>query len=177
MADWHGSLLRLLLPFCRGTLHCQAGVRTAIFRLCPSILPGAIPMGMCAGPLSVSCQIRGFFTPNLFAWMPLIQLQTLYIYLSIAALVGLTGGLAISLVYSSLQHPLGLDVHQKPAGRTAKQYRKEKQKRKTGSSSPLSSPQSNLTSGYFSLSDGLRRPHKGKGLLTQTIMEEGDSDF
>lgn len=101
--------------------------------------------------------------------------QTLYIYLGIAALVGIGLGLLVSFVYNALRKPLGLDESPQPKGRTAKQYRTEKRKRKTKAEAPL------ITAGYLSpshlsTSEGARRA-RNKGLISQTILEEMDSDY
>ncbi|KAF2484746.1 hypothetical protein BDY17DRAFT_309912 [Neohortaea acidophila] len=112
----------------------------------------------------------------LFPFHFLAKFETLYIYLSVAAFIGIVGGLVISLLYGSLQGALGLDQQQNPPGRTIKQYRKEKQEKKAGSDSAFLSPPHDISSGHVSLSDGLRKPRKGNSLSAQTIMEEVDSE-
>ena len=102
--------------------------------------------------------------------------KTLYIYLGIAALVGVGLGLLVSFTYDALRKPLGLDQDPQQPGRTAKQYREEKRKRKTKAEAPQ------ITAGYVSpnnvsLPDGVRKSKRGKGVATQTIMEELDSDY
>lgn len=106
---------------------------------------------------------------------PLTACQTLYIYLGIAALVGVGLGLLVSFVYEFLRKPLGLDESSSSQSRTAKQYRTDKRKRKAKAAAPL------MTAGYLSpshlsMSDGARM-RRNKGLLSQTIMEEMDSDY
>ncbi|WPH00796.1 Hypothetical protein R9X50_00362600 [Acrodontium crateriforme] len=115
----------------------------------------------------------------------LAKLETLYIFLGVAAITGIAGGLIIGSISGSLNKLLRLDATApKPPGRTAKQYRKAKQKQKVKSEAPLMTsgvlspgPQSPgpLSTGYFSLSDG--KGSRGRGLLNQTIMEEMDSDY
>jgi hypothetical protein len=106
---------------------------------------------------------------------PLTACQTLYIYLGIAALIGVGLGFVVSFIYDFLRKPLGLDELPPPQNRTAKQYRTDKRKRKAKAEAPL------MTAGYLSpshlsMSDGTRR-RRNKGLLSQTIMEEMDSDY
>lgn len=103
-------------------------------------------------------------------------MQTLYIYLGIAALVGITLGLLISLIAGSLNKILGLEPESTPPGRTAKQYREARRKQRVKAEAPLMSP-GYISPGYLSLSDGMRKGNRGKGLISQTIMEEVDSDY
>ncbi|GAB7362393.1 hypothetical protein MBLNU230_g2717t1 [Neophaeotheca triangularis] len=104
----------------------------------------------------------------------LAKFETLYIYLGVAALCGLCGGLIVSYMYSMLDNALGLRseqlVERKPTGRTAKQYRQAKRKEKVKQEPAMLSP------GSLSLSDGFGSG-RSHGLLNQTIMEEMDSDF
>ncbi|KAF2766715.1 hypothetical protein EJ03DRAFT_174048 [Teratosphaeria nubilosa] len=122
----------------------------------------------------------------------LARLETLYIYLGIAALVGLGIGFGVSYVYGSLARLLRFDREpEKPSRkptRTAKHYRETKRKVKVAaetpriSSPPLSSPEI-VTAGtispplYVSASDGIRKARRTRGLLNQIIREEADSDF
>jgi hypothetical protein len=85
-------------------------------------------------------------------------------------------GLLLALIYGSMKKPLGLDSKPEPQGRTAKQYREEKHKRKAKSETPIMSP-GYLSPSHLSMSDSSRRAGRGKGLLSQTIMEEVDSDY
>lgn len=102
--------------------------------------------------------------------------QTLYIYLGIAAIVGIALGVFVSFVYNLLRKPLGLDQEPQPPGRTAKEYRIEQRKRKAKAEAPLVTA-GYLSPSYLSMSDGMRKGNRGKGLLSQTIMEEVDSDY
>ena len=108
--------------------------------------------------------------------------QTLYVYLGIAALVGGALGLLIYLLFNSLSDILGLRSSPTTAddastGRTAKQYREERRKQKAKAEAPLMSPGYH-SPGYGSLSDGMRKGNRvGKGLISQTIMEEMESDY
>lgn len=85
-------------------------------------------------------------------------------------------GFLVSFTYDALRKPLGLDNEPQQPGRTAKQYREEKRKRKTKAEAPQ------ITAGYaspnnLSMSDGKSKTKRGKGLASQTIMEELDSDY
>ena len=92
-------------------------------------------------------------------------LQTLYIYLGTATLIGgLTGG-ALFAVYTFLSSSLNIDPATPPAnqGRTPAEFqaaRREKQKAVRQPPTPV-------------LLDSSRR----RGLLSQTIDEEEDSDY
>jgi len=108
--------------------------------------------------------------------------QTIYIFLGTAALVGLTGGLLISLLYRVLKEPLGLSSRTaKPAkpGRTAKEWRAKKKQQKPTSWGMLSLQHD---SGYSSAnrSNDVKESRRGRSawtLLSSTIMEEMDSDY
>ncbi|KAF2171106.1 hypothetical protein M409DRAFT_64062 [Zasmidium cellare ATCC 36951] len=109
------------------------------------------------------------------------RLETIYIYLGVAAIVGLLGGLFMRGIYNTVKSILHLDARPEPKLRSAKQYREEKRKQKMKVElPPLLSPghlsPGPLSPGYLSLSDSARKG-KQKGLLAQTIMEEEDSDF
>ena len=83
----------------------------------------------------------------------------------------------VSLIYSTLKGPLGLDPKpSKKSDRTAKQYREEKRRKKIKAEPHFNSSGFN-SPGDFSLSDGMRKGQRGKGLTSQTIMEEMDSDY
>ncbi|KXT10769.1 hypothetical protein AC579_2318 [Pseudocercospora musae] len=112
----------------------------------------------------------------------LARFETLYIYLGVAAIVGLLAGVIVAAVYSILYNFFHLDTPPEPVSlRTAKEYRQEKQKQKLDSAqSSLSSPRllspAALSSGYASLSDVARKGSK-RSLLATAIMEEEDPDF
>ncbi|KAI7281236.1 hypothetical protein KC345_g4215 [Hortaea werneckii] len=131
----------------------------------------------------------------------LVKLETLYIYLGTAALVGLTIGLIISLIYGSLSNIIGSNTIPAAAAqsrlRSAKEYRETKKRKKQSqllsdeapvilSPVPASSPvrvaqRDYLSAGYggggVGMSDHVRRSRRFHGLLDQTIMEATDSDF
>ncbi|KAK5111220.1 hypothetical protein LTR62_005248 [Meristemomyces frigidus] len=110
------------------------------------------------------------------------RLLTLYIYLGIAALIGLGIGLAMRYLYQSLTGALHLDrTTQLPPARSAKEYREAKLWKKEQAFAPnltsaTHSP-GQLSSAYFSTSDGMSKTRRGKGLLDQTITEEMESDY
>ncbi|KAK5133165.1 hypothetical protein LTR08_008101 [Meristemomyces frigidus] len=112
----------------------------------------------------------------------LVKFETLYIYLGIAAIVGLVIGLLVSYVYSSLSGILRLDPKpEQPLSRSAREYREAKQAKKARAEAPLASsgsllagdaPPNQVFTGHASTSDSMSRGRRGKGLLHQTIMEE-----
>ncbi|KAM3417350.1 hypothetical protein BST61_g5601 [Cercospora zeina] len=120
-----------------------------------------------------------------------VQLETLYIYLGIAALVGILGGLLVSLITSKVTRTF---VKSRPItaqkARSVKDYRQQKEQQKVNDQLPTLlvplpptrqvngvSPQrlspASLSPGYLSLSDGSR----WRGLMSTAILEEDDSDF
>ncbi|KAK3673649.1 hypothetical protein LTR78_006554 [Recurvomyces mirabilis] len=119
-------------------------------------------------------------------WTPfrlLAKLETLYIYLGVAAVVGLAIGAVMRYLYGSLSGVLHLDT---PPARSAKEYRqaKRREKEKTAASfypplhaSPQSTSPTQPSQAYYSTSDAALKSRHGKGLLNQTIMEEMDSDY
>ncbi|KAI7377800.1 hypothetical protein KC336_g19492 [Hortaea werneckii] len=131
----------------------------------------------------------------------LVKLETLYIYLGTAALVGLTIGLIISLIYGSLSNMIGSNAAPAAAAarsrlRSAREYRETKKRKKQNqllsgeapailSPVPTSSPVRAAQRDYFSagygggvgMGDQVRRSRRFHGLLDQTIMEATDSDF
>ncbi|KAK4569815.1 hypothetical protein LTR86_002784 [Recurvomyces mirabilis] len=123
-------------------------------------------------------------------WTPfrlLAKLETLYIYLGVAAVVGLAIGAVMRYLYGSLSGVLRLDTPgQQPPARSAKEYRQAKRREKQEAAasfypplhaSPQSTSPTQPSQAYYSTSDvALKSPH-GKGLLNQTIMEEMDSDY
>nr|POE56793.1 hypothetical protein CFP56_33765 [Quercus suber] len=112
----------------------------------------------------------------------LVKFETVYIYLGVAALTGIAVGLLVSFIYRSLHSTLRLDTERsvKPT-RTAKEYREGKRKQQIKAESSVMSPSvlspRHLSPDQLSLSDGVRRGQRARGLLNQTIMEEIDSEF
>lgn len=115
------------------------------------------------------------------------RMQTLYIYLGVAAIVGIFFGMAMAYVYGSLASVFLLDsAAETPSLRTAKEYRESRRKQKPTVDVRLMSPTLPLSpngSGgtrspvHLSLPDGTRtKGRRSKGFLDQAIMEE-DSDF
>ncbi|KAK0265135.1 hypothetical protein LTR91_008314 [Friedmanniomyces endolithicus] len=107
----------------------------------------------------------------------LAKFETLYIYLGIAALVGIAIGLAQHYLYSRLSKLLRLDSKPKasPPARTAKEYREAKRKEQAKAEAPLISAGS-LPPSYASTSESARKVRSSRGLLGQTIMEEMESE-
>ncbi len=103
--------------------------------------------------------------------------QTLYIYLGIAALVGVAIGLAQRYLYGRISRLLRLDSKPKASAptRTAKEYREAKRKEQAKAEAPLISAGS-LPPSYLSTSESTRKGRSSRGLLGQTIMEEMESE-
>ncbi len=134
-------------------------------------------MGLLIGAVQVSGEVRGKLKNVSLSKRKLIfPSQTLYIYLGIGALVGGALGLLLAFVSGSLQGPLGLNSKPEDSGRTAKQYRQDKRKKKATSGTPFLSP-GYSSPNQISMSDSSRRSSRGKGVIGQTIMEELDSDY
>lgn len=102
--------------------------------------------------------------------------------------MGVAIGLAVSFVYGSLSERIGPNTASgEPRLRSAKEYRESKRKQKAAakiyidSAEPVASPirisRDELAPGHVGLSDGVRSSRLHKGLLSQAIMEETDSDL
>lgn len=102
-------------------------------------------------------------------------LQTLYIYLGIAAIVGVVVGLAICYTSSSIQSLFGMDVEPQAPARSAKEYRESKRRQKAKDEAPLISP-SQLSPTSSDLLEGVRRSNAGKTLLAQTSVGDLESE-
>ncbi|KAI6813205.1 hypothetical protein KC340_g16644 [Hortaea werneckii] len=161
------------------------------------------PIGFLLQP--VIYLARFILTCLLAPFRLLVKLETLYIYLGTAALVGLIIGLIISLIYGSLSNIIGSNTAPAAAAaqsrlRSAREYRETKKRQKQNrllsdeppailSPVPASSPvrvaqRDQLSAGYGGgggggggMSDHVRRSRRFHGLLDQTIMEATDSDF
>lgn len=95
--------------------------------------------------------------------------QTLYIYLGVASLTGIAIGLLLHFLYGFLHSSLHLATQPIVRGPTAKQYRAARRRRAKQAYEPMLSP---VPAGVSETPGRWRR-----GLLAQTIHEEGDSDF
>lgn len=96
--------------------------------------------------------------------------KTIYIYLGVASLTGITCGLILHLVYSFLYSSLELAPQPNARGPTPRQYRASRRRKAKYQSDAMLSP--------VSLGSVLDTPGTGRhGLLAQTIHEEEDSDF
>lgn len=114
-------------------------------------------------------------------------MKTLYIYLGVAAIVGILSGIAMAYIYGSLASIFLHDSNaEKLFPQTAKEYQESRRRQKPTVEVPLMSSAPPLSihgsggttsSSYFSMSDGSRsKSRRSKGFLDQVIMEE-DSDF
>nr|POE65281.1 hypothetical protein CFP56_34948 [Quercus suber] len=151
----------------------------------PAVVPDRRCRSLPCGTVFAAGQIRGSWLSLSLSLTERVLTriaQTVYIYLGVAALTGITAGLAVSYVYRSLHSTLRLGAERSPRPtRTAKEYREAKRKQQTKAESPLMSPSTlsprHRSPDHLSLSDGMRRGQRARGLLNQTIMEEVDSDF
>lgn len=98
----------------------------------------------------------------------LLACQTLYIYLGIAGLIGCSAGLCLHFAFGFLSTTLNIHDSQPskalPKQRTAAEYRAARRERKADMG--ISTPPA------VKKGSSLRR----RGLLSQTIIEEDDSD-
>ncbi|KEQ80509.1 hypothetical protein M438DRAFT_348737 [Aureobasidium pullulans EXF-150] len=98
------------------------------------------------------------------------RFETIYIYLGVASITGLSCGLLLHFVYSFLYSNLHLAPEPVIRGPTSKQYRASRRRKDMYQSEAMLSP-------TLSMSSVLDTPGAGRyGLLAQTIHEE-DSDF
>ena len=121
-------------------------------------------------------EIRGHSTPALARYPTCSSInmltiaKTLYIYLGVASITGISCGLLLHFVYSFLHSNLQLASEPAVRDPTSKQYRASRRRKDMYQSDPIMSPSLSLTS-------VLDTPGAGRyGLLAQTIHEE-DSDF
>ncbi|KAK3079136.1 hypothetical protein LTS18_005653 [Coniosporium uncinatum] len=119
---------------------------------------------------------EGFAIPFRF----LAKFESLYIYLGVAGVIGLVAGSILHFSYAFLAGALNLHSinDETPQGRTIAEYRAARRKKLDGplyspiSSSPL---YSKVSSQVSSLKPDLAKRNR-QGTLTQTILEEDDSD-
>ncbi|KAI9714903.1 MAG: hypothetical protein M1820_000192 [Bogoriella megaspora] len=103
----------------------------------------------------------------------LAQFETLYIYLGVASLVGLVTGVTVYVILQLISSVFGLYAEEEKSElpkRTVASYRAARRKKKLGNvRDSIMSPV------YLSRSEKESNTHLG--LLSQTILEEDDSDF
>ncbi|KAB2576488.1 hypothetical protein BFW01_g2868 [Lasiodiplodia theobromae] len=107
-----------------------------------------------------------------FPFVMLAKLETLYVYLGVAGIVGVTTGGILYFSFSVLKSAFNLDSPEEFSGATAAEYRAARRKKKAaqrnaGAPMPMDS------------SSQLREIPRSKrrDLLAQTILEEDDADF
>ncbi|TKA79999.1 hypothetical protein B0A55_02088 [Friedmanniomyces simplex] len=155
--------------------------------------------------LAILFALRFLYRPLAFLLQPLIYLgrfllacliapfellgrfETVYIYLGIAALVGIVLGLVQRYLSGLLFKLLRLDTKSgAPPVRTAKEYREAKRREQAkaeaplitaGPLSPIASSPTQLSPSYLSTSESTRKFKRSRGVLNQTIMEEMESDY
>jgi hypothetical protein len=100
-------------------------------------------------------------------------MQTLYVFLGTAGLIGCITGAIIFIIFSFLSSGLKIDATTVPSaqdrGRTTAEYRaaKRAKKEETTDHSPSAAPV------VLRKTSGVRR----RGLFSQAIIEEDDSDY
>ncbi|KAG9621073.1 hypothetical protein KCU64_g21489, partial [Aureobasidium melanogenum] len=93
------------------------------------------------------------------------KFETIYIYLGVASITGISCGLLLHFIYSFLHSNLHLASEPAVRGPTSRQYRASRRRKEA------------MLSPTLSMSSVLDTPGAGRyGLLAQTIHEE-DSDF
>ncbi|KAF2203436.1 hypothetical protein GQ43DRAFT_265047 [Delitschia confertaspora ATCC 74209] len=122
--------------------------------------------------LPVTTLLQGIWSVLLFPlrWKLLQKFETIYIFLGIGAIIGVLAAATIHLCFNFLSSVLSVDSRHgtQRLGRTAASYRATREKRKArpaGYPSPR-----NRTKGFDTT-------YGQPGLLSQTIIEEGDSEF
>ncbi|KAI5205860.1 hypothetical protein E4T39_02933 [Aureobasidium subglaciale] len=119
-------------------------------------------------PLLLFGQLLAYCTIAPFRFLQ--RFETIYIYLGVASITGISCGLLLHFVYSFLYSNLHLAPEPVARGPTSKQYRASRRRKDMYQSDAMLSPTLSMTS-------VLDTPGAGRyGLLAQTIHEE-DSDF
>ncbi|KAH0259834.1 hypothetical protein KCU91_g14989, partial [Aureobasidium melanogenum] len=114
-------------------------------------------------PLVLFAQLLAYCT--LVPLRFLQKFETIYIYLGLASITGISCGLLLHFVYSFLHSNLHLASEPAVRGPTSRQYRASRRRKEA------------MLSPTLSMSSVLDTPGAGRyGLLAQTIHEE-DSDF
>ncbi|KAF2004434.1 hypothetical protein P154DRAFT_43500 [Amniculicola lignicola CBS 123094] len=123
--------------------------------------------------LPITSLLHVLFSVVLFPFRQqlLDKIETIYIYLGIAGIIGCATGAILHFCFNILSSSLNIDTaaeaKAREKGRTVAAFREARRKKKAQSlgSSPVSTPTM------------LRGPRRQRGLLSQTIIEEEDSDF
>lgn len=119
--------------------------------------------------VAILAEIRGHLPhllPRILLYFDLLTIaKTIYIYLGVASITGISCGLLLHFVYSFLHSNLHLASEPAIRGPTSKQYRASRRRKEA------------MLSPTLSMSSVLDTPGAGRyGLLAQTIHEE-DSDY
>ncbi|KAF4303121.1 hypothetical protein GTA08_BOTSDO09251 [Botryosphaeria dothidea] len=107
-----------------------------------------------------------------FPFVLLARLETLYVYLGVAGIIGVCAGGILYFIFSALKSTFNLDSYDEGYGVTAAEYRAARCKRKAGedyASAPVLMDTSCRFKDFRLL--------KQRDLLAQTILEEDDSDY
>jgi len=145
------------------------------FILLPFIYLGSFLLNCLAAPFRFLAKFEVPIHPQRRARELADGEQTLYVYVGIAAIIGIAGGLLLSLVSGGLQGLLGLGGEAQLKTRSAKDYRKEKRsttsdtKRRQVATASVSPPSSETRTRR-------KKGKRSKTGRTPTILEELDSD-
>ncbi|KAF2142951.1 uncharacterized protein K452DRAFT_286586 [Aplosporella prunicola CBS 121167] len=101
----------------------------------------------------------------------LAKLETLYVYLGVAGIVGIIAGCILYFFSSFIQSALNLESPDRPVGRTPAEYRAARQKRK--SMQDYNDPAVSIGNFKPMRQSGVLRQ---RNLLSQTILEEDTSE-
>ncbi|KAF2012574.1 hypothetical protein BU24DRAFT_254689 [Aaosphaeria arxii CBS 175.79] len=105
------------------------------------------------------------------------RFETIYIYLGIASLIGFAAGAALYVTFHVLSTTLRIDTateledRKHANARTIEAYRAERKSKRRRSGKDVLSISPTITSGEAVMA------RRQRGLLSQTIIEEEDSDF
>ncbi|GME53702.1 hypothetical protein GTA08_BOTSDO09251 [Neofusicoccum parvum] len=113
-----------------------------------------------------------FWRVLVFPFAMLAKLETLYVYLGVAGIVGVTAGGILYFSFSVLKSAFNLDSYDEISGVTAAEYRAARHKKKA-EQGYSGAPVLTDSPGHLKESGLLKR----RDLLSQTILEEDDSDY
>ncbi|KAF1362106.1 hypothetical protein EJ07DRAFT_163972 [Lizonia empirigonia] len=140
-------------------------LHAAIFLLSPTwIVGGFLLLPFMHLAKALFCIIT---LPLQVKWLE--RIETLYIYLGTAALIGCMTGAVLYFIFNFLSSFLSIDTAPRAKQRTTAEFRSarhEKQQRMLAAPGPPTQVAMDKTPGY-----------RARGLLSSTIVEEEDSDF
>ena len=170
LLDPVSSLYHFIPCFSRRSLDIAPTVSSALIHLTTTRLFCCVPWPLLSLAFSFSSKIRGrpYLNGAIKGDIEAYSEQTLYIYLGIAGLVGISCGLLLHFSYAWIHSTLHLGHDPVVRGPTAKEYRAASRRKKTAQESML----------YSANGGSHDRPPRGRrNFVTQTIHEEVDSDY